>query len=242
MKTMRKMLIILMIITALTASVIPAYSKADQLTTQKTIRSEPSPVDTAPEQSTVRETTRAENRLIIANVIRNVRPVLSSDLSDLDESTIDEKVNEAVDAESTEQVTESTIWYLNANGYTTPIDPVTDAAQSRLPIRLQLIAEKVKITEFGVLYKVHWGRIIHNGARYEVEGYALLDGDGVFYMRLDGDIAFKAIGRIHRFMFGVRVVMKGYLVDGDTSYSHIMRGWAIPLNLRMMARLGNNAR
>ncbi len=107
-------------------------------------------------------------------------------------------------------------------------------------MRLQLIAEKVKNTPFGVLYKVHWGRVTHMGEKNTVVGFALLDGDGVFYMKLDGDVAFKSIGRVHPFWFGVRVSMKGCLVDDEVVYSHRMRGWAIPLDFRFMTRLRNN--
>lgn len=77
------------------------------------------------------------------------------------------------------------------------------------------------------------------GEKHNVIGYALLDSDGVFYMKLDGDLAFKSIGRIHGYWFGVRVSMKGYIVDDDVTYSHKMRGWAIPLNLRHLTRLRN---
>jgi hypothetical protein len=162
------------------------------------------------------------------------------DLSDLDESAVDERINEAEKAEPVEEVTVSVLWYLNAYGYTTIDSPVTDAAQSRFRIRLQLVAEKIKMTKFGALYKVHWGRVTHNGEQYEVEGYALLDSDGVFYMKLNGEVAFKSIGRIHPSWFGVRVSMKGYLVEDDITYSHHMRGWAIPLTMNLITRLRNH--
>ena len=139
-----------------------------------------------------------------------------------------------------EELTGSVLWYLNTYGYTTPENPGTDAAQSRFRISLQLIAEKVKMTKFGALYEIHWGRVTHKEAQYEVRGYALLDSDGVFYMKLGGDVTFKAIGRIHPAWFGVRVSMKGYLVDEDATYSHYMKGWAIPLNLNLITRLRNH--
>jgi competence protein ComGC len=216
MKTMKKMLIILMIITALTASIIPSYATPTQLIAQKISKAELAPAPT--------------------NTIREVKQAPASDLSDLDDSTVDEKIKEAVEAAPVEEPVGSTLWYLDSNGYTTPETPVTDAAQSRFRIRLQLIAEKIKMTKFGALYEIHWGRVTHNGAQYEVEGYALLDSDGVFYMKLDGDVTYNSIGRIQPVWFGVRVLMKGYLVDGDTTYSHYMRGWAIPLNFRIITR------
>ena len=220
MKTMKKMLILLMIITALTASITPTFATTSQLTTRKISKAEAAPS--------------------YANTIREEKPAPSSDLSDLDESTVDDIIDKAVESEPVEELTGSVLWYLNTYGYTISETPVTDAAQSRFRIRLQLVAEKVKMTEFGALYEIHWGRVTHREAQYEVEGYALLDSDGVFYMKLDGDIAFKSIGRIHPVWFGVRVSMKGYLVDEDVTYSHYMKGWAIPLNLNLITRLRNH--
>ena len=165
------------------------------------------------------------------------RPVETVDLSTLDESTIDEKISEAEQAAPVEEDTAAPLWYLNAYGYTTITSPTVDAAQNRFRIRLQMVAEKVKVTEFGVLYEVHWGRVTHNGEQFTVSGYALLDSDGIFYMKLEGETAFKAIGQIHGAWFGVRVSMKGYLVDDEVTYSHQMRGWAIPLTNNLITRL-----
>jgi hypothetical protein len=117
---------------------------------------------------------------------------------------------------------------------------VTDAVQTRSRIRLQLVADKYKNTEFGVLYKIHWGRVTHKGEQNEVDGYALLDSEGVFYMKLDGEVAFKSIGRIYPSWFGIRVSMKGYVVDDEITYSHRMRGWAIPLTVNLITRLRNH--
>ena len=80
----------------------------------------------------------------------------------------------------------------------------------------------------------------HDGEKYIVEGYALLDSEGIFYLSLEGETAFKAIGQIHGSWFGVWVSMKGYLVDDDVTYSHQMRGWAIPLGQNLIRRLRNH--
>jgi hypothetical protein len=223
MKTKNKMMGILLIISALTAGLIPVYAATNQLTAKETPN-------------------RVQLKPTATNTIREVKPVIIQDLSDLDESTIDKKISEAENAAEIEEEAERAppLWYLNAYGVTIPKDPVTDAAQTRSRIRLQLIAEKYRNTEFGVLYKVHWGRVTHMGEQNTVEGYALLDSDGVFYMKLDGEIAFKSIGRIHPYWFGVRVSMKGYVLDDDITYCHNMRGWAIPLDLRLIARLRNH--
>ncbi len=229
MQTKKKMMVVLLIIAALTAGIIPTYAVPTQLTDKRALRS----VELKPAPAT-------EHKPALTNTIREARPANIVDIADLDESTIDTRISEAEKAESIEEVTGSVLWYLNANGYTIAESPVTDVSQSRFRIRLQLVAEKIKVTEFGVLYEVHWGRVTHNGEQFEVTGYALLDGDGVFYMKLDGEIAFKSIGHISPAWFGVRVSMKGYLVDDEFTYSHQMRGWAIPLTQNLFTRLRNH--
>lgn len=152
-------------------------------------------------------------------------------ITDLDESTIDDVIAEVEAADALDDEEEATVvWYLNARGQTTTLSPVTDAAEVYDPLGVQLIAEKVKTTELGKLYKVLWGRINHDGEKVEIEGYAVLDTDGVFYMKLEGeDIVFKSIGRISPAGVGVRVAMKGYMTHEDVDYSFRMHGRAIPL-------------
>jgi len=217
---------LLLVITALTAGLVPVFASTNQLT------------DT--EKPYIRSTDKPQPKP--ANTLTAVKPITAQDLSDLDESTVDDTLSKALEAEEIpeEDVNRAPpLWYLNAYGVTIFEDPVTDAAETRYRVRLQLLAEKIRYTEFGALYKIHWGRVTYNGEKYVVEGYALLDSDGVFYMKLDGDIGFKSIGRIIPFWFGVRVSMKGYIVKDDITISHKMRGWAIPLNLRHLARLRN---
>ncbi|MCW4014115.1 MAG: hypothetical protein NWF07_14170 [Candidatus Bathyarchaeota archaeon] len=158
------------------------------------------------------------------------------DITDLDEATIDDVIAEVEAAEALDDDEEATIvWYLNARGQATVLSPVTDAAQVNEPLGVQLIAEKVKTTEFGKLYKVLWGRINHMGVKVEIEGYAVLDTDGVFYMKLEGeDISFKSIGRISPAGIGVKVAMKGYMTHEDIDYSFTMHGRAIPLRGNMI--------
>ena len=153
------------------------------------------------------------------------------DITDLDESMIDDVIAEVEEAEAVDDDEEATVvWYLNARGQATTLSPVTDAAEVYDPLGVQLIAEKVKTTEFGKLYKVLWGRINHDGEKVEIEGYAVLDSDGVFYMKLEGeDMSFKSIGRISPAGVGVKVAMKGYMTHEDLDYSFTMHGRAIPL-------------
>ena len=226
MMTKYKMIGLLLIITALTAGLVPVFATTNQLT--------------ANEKSLIRGVDIPQPQP--AKSLTAISPYIASDLSDLDESTIDDIIDKVLNAEEIPEEDAkrtSPLWYLNAYGVTIVEDPVTDTAQTRNRVRLQLLAEKIRYTEYGALYKIHWARVNYNSENYEVEGYALLDGDGIFFMRLWGDIDFKSIGRIHPFWYGIRVSMKGYIVEDEITYSHKMRGWAIPLNPRHLARLRN---
>lgn len=228
MKTKNKMIISLLLIITITASLVPVYA---------------APINLAAEK-------RSIERVKPAKITdRNAKPfptlartqqLEAYDISSLDESTIDERIDEAEKAISIDDDSGAPLWYLYAYGYSTISDPVVDAAETRFRIKLQMVATKIKNTEFGALYKVHWGRVTHDGEPYTVSGYALLDSDGVFYMKLDGETAFKAIGQIHAAQFGVRVSMKGYLVDDEITYTHVMRGRAIPLTNNLFSRLRNH--
>ena len=151
-------------------------------------------------------------------------------LDELDEATIATKLAEveAADEIEGEETIVGGLWILNARGETVTISPVTDEAEVNDRIGLQLVAEKIKATEYGVLYEVHWGKILHDGENVEIEGLAVLDSDGVFYMALEGeDLSFKAIGRIAPAKMGVRVAMKGYMTHDGVEYSHTMKGRAV---------------
>ena len=75
----------------------------------------------------------------------------------------------------------------------------------------------------------------------EIEGFAVLDSDEVFYMALEGEeLSFKAIGKIAPARMGVRVAMKGYMTHDGVEYSHTMRGRAIPFG--WYNRLANQLR
>lgn len=224
--TKKKIIGLLLVITALAAGLVPVYASTNQLTVA--------------EKPVIKSKEKVQLKPV--NSITAANPIVVEDISDLDETSIDDTIDKALEAEEIpeEDVNRAPpLWYLNAYGVTIAEDPVTDAAETRNRIRLQILAEKVRHTEYGALYKIHWGRVTHKGEKYDVEGYALLDSDGIFYMKLDGEVAFKSIGRIHPYWFGVRVSMKGYIVEDDITYSHKMRGWAIPLNLKHLARLRN---
>ena len=162
-------------------------------------------------------------------------------ITELDEADIDDKFAQVEEAEPIEDGEGSVVWYLNARGMSTAISPVTDAANAATPVGLQLVAEKVKVTEYGVLYKVLWGRVHHTGEKVDITGYAILDSDGIFYMKLNGeDLSFKAIGRIAPAGVGVRVAMKGYMTHDEIDYSFRMHGRAIPLRGNIIkARIRN---
>jgi hypothetical protein len=225
MKTKNKMMITLLLITAITTGLFPVYAAPNTLSSNNMKAKKTRPV--ASELSA--KPIRAQPNLV------NV-----DDLSTLDAESIDKQITDAVEAEPTDEDTGAPLWYLYSYGYSTIDGPTVDAAETRFRVKLQLVATKVKNTELGALYKVHWGRVTHDGDQHTVSGYALLDSDGVFYMKLDGEIGFGAIGRIYPAQFGVRVGMKGFIVDDDITYSHVMRGRAIPLTPSLFPRLRNH--
>ena len=125
----------LLIISAITASLIPVYAVPTALSEEKTVDVKPIRI--------------SENKRVSTNAFTNVRRLEAVDLSTLDESSIDERINEARNADSIDDESAAPLWYLNSYGYTTITSPVTDAAEIRIRIRLQMIAEKVKVTELG---------------------------------------------------------------------------------------------
>jgi hypothetical protein len=225
MKTTKKMMVsALLIMAVLSVGLTPIFAAPDMsrgvVSVQKAQRGN------MVQQMSVKGNairTRVQAELQATNVPLNI--------TDLDEATIDDVIAEVEAADALDDEEEATVvWYLNARGQATALSPVTDAASVYDPLGVQLIAEKVKTTEFGKLYKVLWGRINHDGEKVEIEGYAVLDTDGVFYMKLEGEnISFKSIGRISPAGVGVKVAMKGYMTHDDVDYSFRMHGRAIPL-------------
>jgi hypothetical protein len=227
MMTKNKMIGLLLVITALTAGILPVFASTNQLTAAK--------------KPMITNAVRPEVKP--ANGVSAEKPTFAEELPDLDKQAIDEIIDQAIAADEVPEDDASIappLWYLNSFGVTMADDPMTDAASSYNRIRLQLLAEKIKHTEFGAVYEILWARVTHDGEKHSVVGYALLDGNGIFYMKLDGDVAFCSIGRVHPFWFGVRVSMKGFIVDDGITYSHRMRGWGIPLNLRHLWRIRNS--
>ncbi len=163
------------------------------------------------------------------------------DISGLDEATIVDKFAHVEAADSIDDGEGSVIWYLNTRGISSQMDSVTAAVNSTKPVGVQLLAEKVKTTEYGKLYKVLWGRVNHEGEKVEVQGYAILDSDGVFYLKLDGDdLVLKSIGIVAPAGIGVRVAMKGYMTHDGSDYSFQMHGRAIPLRGNIIKNRLNN--
>ena len=223
--TKKTMIATLMIVMVLATGIIPIFAQSDN----------------APDKNSLAGRDTASNkgrgkpmRFPVGNTLEEI---------DLDEATIATRLAEveAADEIEDEKTIVGGLWILNARGVTVAISPVTDAAQVNDRIGLQLVAEKIKATEYGVLYEVHWGRILHNEEKVEIEGLAVLDSDGVFYMALEGEeLRFKAIGKIAPARMGVRVAMKGYMTHDGVEYSHTMRGRAIPFG--WYNRLANQLR
>ncbi len=222
MKTTKKtMVATLMIVMVLAVGITPIFAQSDNAVDSNSgFRS----------KKALRAGKMQQNRAKIQERFQLVKPE-EIDISGLDENDAAPRIADALEAEEIvdEENAVGGLWILNARGSTVTLTPVTDAELTADRIGLQLVAEKIKNTEFGALYEVHWGRIIHDEEKTEIKGYALLDSDGVFYMTLDGeDMEYKAIGKIAPAVRGVRVSMKGYMTHDGVEYSHTMEGRAIP--------------
>jgi len=236
MKSMKKMMVAaLLAIAVLSVGITPIFAAPTEMSrgvtsAQKGQQNSFTAVNS--ERLSVREQVKQRIQAMYAEII----------IDELDEADIDDKFAEVEEAEEKEDKEGSVVWYLNARGMSTPTDPVTEEANPQESLGLQLIAEKVKVTDFGVLYKVLWGRVHHTGEKVDIEGYAILDSDGVFYMKLNGeDLSYKAIGKIAPAGVGVRVVMKGFMTHDDVDYSFRIHGRAIPLRGNLIkARIRNH--
>ncbi|GAG81182.1 unnamed protein product, partial [marine sediment metagenome] len=130
MKNKNKMMSVLLIISALTVGLIPAIAAPDRYALEKTTNiKQVKPIPMTDLQSRP-----------VTNTLTQVKPAYGLDLSDLDTSSIDDRILDAEEADPIEENTETVLWYLNAYGYTVIDDPVTDAAETRFRVKLQLIA------------------------------------------------------------------------------------------------------
>lgn len=226
MKTTKKMMVsALLILAVLSVGITPIFAAQDTAS-----RGEAN-AQLGARKGNVLTRMSAQGETIRAQIKQRLEALNTPiDISDLNEVMIDDIFAQIEEADSLEDDAETVVWYLNTRGTATPQASVTDAEDPSEPLGVQLIAEKIKTTEYGKLYKVLWGRVNHDGVKVEVEGYAVLDSDGVFYMKLQGeDLGFKSIGRISAAGIGVRVAMKGYMTHMDTDYSFQMHGRAVPL-------------
>jgi hypothetical protein len=236
MKTTKKMMVsVLLVLAVLSVGITPIFAAPDKAMSRG--------AENAQRGQQNKFTTMNARGLTIREQVKQRLQAMNTPLNitDLDEAGIDAKFAEVEAATPVNDTEGSVIWYLNARGMSTPLAPVTDAENPATPVGIQLLAEKVKTTEYGKLYKVLWGRVNHNGEKVTVEGYAILDSDGVFYMKLNGEnLSFKTIGRIAPAGIGVRVAMKGYMTHDDVDCSVQMHGRAIPLRGNMIRnRLGH---
>jgi len=154
-------------------------------------------------------------------------PLAELDVDDLDEAEAESMIGNVEDAAATEEAP-GPIWLVHVRGFSWAAADTEDT-EERNPMGMNLVVRKVKTTEIGTLYEVVRGVVGHNGERVKVEGKAVLLGDGVFAMKLHGeDLELKAVGRIAPARIGVRVAMKGKLVDDGEDYRFKMTGRAIP--------------
>jgi len=168
------------------------------------------------------------NRLQTRQSIGAAGPPAELDIDDLDDAEAEAMIGSVEDAEATDEA-RGPIWLVHVRGFSWATADTEDT-EARNPIGMNLAVRKVKTTEKGVLYEVIRGVVGHDGERVKVEGKAVLLGNGVFAMKLHGEeLELKAVGRIAPARIGVRVAMKGKLVDDGEDYRFKMTGRAIPI-------------
>jgi len=150
------------------------------------------------------------------------------DVDDLDEGDAEGMIEDVEDAELVDE-TPGPIWLVHAKGRAWPVADTEESAEAD-PMIMRLALSKVRATNRGTVYEVLKGFVVHNGTRVAVEGKAVLRSDGVFALRLQGeDLEIKAVGRIVRARMGVRLAMRGRMVDQGEEYGFKLTGKAIPI-------------
>jgi len=168
------------------------------------------------------------NRLQTQQSIGEAEPPAELDVDDLDEAEAESMIGSVEDAAATDEAP-GPIWLVHVRGFSWAAADTADT-EERNPMGMNLAVRKVKTTEIGVLYEVVRGVVGHDGERVKVEGKVVLLGDGVFAMKLHGeDLELKAVGRIAPARVGIRVAMKGKLVDDGEDYRFKAAGRAIPI-------------
>jgi hypothetical protein len=149
-------------------------------------------------------------------------------VDDLDEGDAEDLIEDIEGAELVDE-TPGPIWMVHIRGRAWAAADTVESAQAD-PMAMNLALSKVKATEAGTVYEVLRGFVVHNGTRMTVEGKAVLRGDGVFALRLTGeDLELKAVGRVARARVGVRVAMRGRMVDQGEEYGFRLAGRAVPI-------------
>ncbi len=155
MKTTKKMMVAaLLVLAVLSVGITPIFAAPDTAmsrgvkSSQKGAQNKNMFTTMSAQGQTIRE--KVQQRLQAMN-----KPI---DISDLDEAAIDGKFADVEAADAIEDIEGSVIWYLNARGMSIPQNPVTEEENPEEPLGVQLLAEKVKVTEFGILYKVTLGQ------------------------------------------------------------------------------------
>jgi hypothetical protein len=172
---------------------------------------------------------------------------VTEEIPEYDEAEIDALLKEYEAVSESEDWASRPIWVLFARGFSWELEDeasVDDATpEERLRAGMRLAIKVVLSTEDFTVFKVVRGVVGNDGERHLVEGYGiLLNGEKFFVMKLLGEeFELKAIGRVHRARWGVRVAMKGKMSADDTDYGFQMRGRAWRIRPRLFRPISEEA-
>ena len=158
------------------------------------------------------------------------------DLPEFDEEEIDQLLGDYEAMLESEECPAGALWILWAGGASWPMDGEAgvndEAPEDCTRTGMRLAIRPIIASEDLIVFKVVRGVVVHDGERYQVEGIgAVSKEDGVFVMKLEGGgFSLKAIGRVHRGRWSLRVAMKGRMTVDGADYAFRMRGKAFRLS------------
>jgi hypothetical protein len=166
---------------------------------------------------------------------RYLNSTMFNELPEFDEKEIDLLLSEYEAMLESDDVPKGGLWILWAGGASWPLVDETDvndvAPEDPLRCGMRLAIRPVIALEDIVVFKVVRGVVDQDGERHKVEGVGVLfKEEGVFVMKLEGEgLSLKAIGRVHRGRWSLRVDMKGRMTVDGVDYAFRMRGRAFRL-------------
>jgi hypothetical protein len=166
---------------------------------------------------------------------RYLNGMMFSELPEFYEEEIDLLLGEYESMLKSEEAPKGALWILWVGGASWPLVDETDvndvAPEDPLRCGMRLAIRPIIALEDILVFKVVRGVVGQDGERHEVEGVGVLfKEEGVFVMKLEGEgFSLKAIGRVHKGMWSLRVAMKGRMTVDGVDYAFRMRGRAFRL-------------